>query len=44
MIVNPIQAKKHLGQNFLRNKNILDHIIHADSLFGKDILEIGPGP
>lgn len=39
-----MQAKKHLGQNFLRNKNILEHIVHTDTLSGKDILEIGPGP
>jgi len=39
-----IQAKKHLGQNFLRNKHILEQIVHADTLSGRDILEIGPGP
>ncbi len=39
-----IHAKKHLGQNFLRNKNILNAIVGENSLSGKDILEIGPGP
>lgn len=40
----PVTAKKHLGQNFLQNKNILDNIIASDDLSQKDILEIGPGP
>lgn len=39
-----ITAKKHLGQNFLQNKNILDNIIASDDLSQSDVLEIGPGP
>lgn len=39
-----IIAKKHLGQNFLRNKNILDAIIDFETLVEKNIVEIGPGP
>ncbi len=44
MIKSPITAKKHLGQNFLQNKNILDNIIDSEDLSQNDILEIGPGP
>ncbi len=36
-------AKKHLGQNFLRNKGILDTIVW-DDLSWKHILEVWPGP
>ncbi len=44
MIKEPITAKKHLGQNFLRNKNILENIVDADDLSWEDILEVGPWP
>lgn len=44
MIATNITAKKHLGQNFLRNKNILDTIVGPGDLSEKDIVEIGPGP
>jgi len=39
-----ITAKKHLGQNFLQNKNILDNIISSEDLSQNNVLEIGPGP
>lgn len=39
-----IKAKKHLGQNFLKNIHILDSIIGDESLVHYDIVEIGPGP
>ncbi|MEK9175072.1 MAG: 16S rRNA (adenine(1518)-N(6)/adenine(1519)-N(6))-dimethyltransferase RsmA [Patescibacteria group bacterium] len=36
--------KKHFGQNFLNNKNILNSLIDAANISKKDvILEIGPG-
>lgn len=38
-----ITAKKHLGQNFLKNTNILNTIVGESSLAGKNIIEIGPG-
>lgn len=44
MIRENIMAKKHLGQNFLRNKNILNTLVNSDNLAGKDIVEIWPWP
>jgi len=44
MVKTLITAKKHLGQNFLQNKNILDNIIGSLDLSQHDVLEIGPGP
>lgn len=41
---NTIKAKKHLGQNFLRNKNILAAIVWKNDLHEKHVIEIGPGP
>ncbi|MDQ1283808.1 MAG: Ribosomal small subunit methyltransferase [Patescibacteria group bacterium] len=39
-----MQPKKSLGQNFLRDKNILDKIIRAADLKADDfVIEIGPG-
>jgi len=39
-----IKAKKSLGQNFLKSKQIIDKIIETADLKSKDIvLEIGPG-
>ena len=39
-----MRAKKHLGQNFLRSKTVLEDILEAAELTGKDIVvEIGPG-
>ena len=35
--------KKSLGQNFLRDKNIIKKIINSVEITGKDIIEIGPG-
>lgn len=40
---NP-KAKKHLWQNFLKNKSILARIVGEGNLEDKHILEIGPGP
>ncbi len=40
---NP-KAKKHLWQNFLKNKNILSSIVWGVDLTDQHILEIGPGP
>lgn len=39
-----IQAKKHLGQNFLRNPHIINSIVWPDSLTAEHVVEIGPGP
>lgn len=39
-----IKAKKHLWQNFLKNKKILWSIVGENTLSDKHILEIGPGP
>ena len=39
-----IKPKKSLGQNFLKDKNILSKIVDAAELSAEDIvLEIGPG-
>jgi 16S rRNA (adenine1518-N6/adenine1519-N6)-dimethyltransferase len=39
-----IRPKKNLGQNFLKDLNIIDKIIHACDLKpGDSVLEIGPG-
>ena len=35
--------KKSLGQNFLIDRNILDHIVSIVDISGKNVLEIGPG-
>ena len=35
--------KKSLGQNFLRDKNIINKIIHSVQIKDKNIVEIGPG-
>lgn len=37
------QFKKKFGQNFLSNPQILQKIVDAASVTGKNILEIGPG-
>jgi 16S rRNA (adenine1518-N6/adenine1519-N6)-dimethyltransferase len=39
-----IVAKKHLGQNFLRNHDILKKIVGNDDFSQKNIVEVGPGP
>lgn len=42
--VSPVQAKKHLGQHFLKDENIAEKIGNTLSLNGYDqVLEIGPG-
>src|ERR1035437_6047054 len=39
-----IQAKKSLGQNFLKNKGVLDRIVETGELSDTDsVLEAGPG-
>lgn len=38
-----IKAKKSLGQNFLIDRNILEQIVDTVDIFGKEVLEIGPG-
>jgi 16S rRNA (adenine1518-N6/adenine1519-N6)-dimethyltransferase len=39
-----MKPKKSLGQNFLRDKNVLEKIIHASDLKPVDfVIEIGPG-
>ena len=38
------QAKKHLGQNFLHERGVIDRILLAlDPKPGERIVEIGPG-
>lgn len=39
-----LKAKKHLGQNFLKNQSILDTIVGSNNLNNQHIIEIGPGP
>ncbi|UWD34410.1 16S rRNA (adenine(1518)-N(6)/adenine(1519)-N(6))-dimethyltransferase RsmA [Mesomycoplasma molare] len=43
MINKNIKAKKHLGQNFLIDKNIINKIIEVSEIKDKDVIEIGPG-
>ena len=38
-----IKAKKSLGQNFLKDKNILEKITNLTNIEDKVVLEIGPG-
>ena len=38
-----IFAKKSLGQNFLKDKNIINKIIDLNNLRKKNVIEIGPG-
>ena len=35
--------KKSLGQNFLRDKNIINKIVHSVQIKDKNVVEIGPG-
>lgn len=39
-----IQAKKYLGQNFLKNKKILEMIVWTESLENISVVEVWPGP
>jgi 16S rRNA (adenine1518-N6/adenine1519-N6)-dimethyltransferase len=43
--MQPIKAKKHLGQHFLHDKKIAERIVNAlpESALENDLLEIGPG-
>ncbi len=36
-------AKKSLGQNFLKDKNIINKILNQRDVYAKNIIEIGPG-
>ena len=38
-----IKAKRSLGQNFLKDKNILKKITNSTNIEDKVVLEIGPG-
>ena len=38
-----IYAKKSLGQNFLKDKNIIKKIVNLLKIKGKHVIEIGPG-
>ena len=38
-----ILAKKSLGQNFLRDKNIIKKIVNLVYIKNSDVIEIGPG-
>ena len=38
-----IKPKKSLGQNFLKDKNIVNKIINSINIKGNNIIEIGPG-
>ena len=38
-----IKPKKSLGQNFLIDRNVLDHIVDVVEITNKNVLEIGPG-
>lgn len=35
--------KKHFGQNFLTDKNLLKKIVSSADIINKDVIEIGPG-
>lgn len=41
--MNPIHAKKALGQHFLRDEGIAERIAHIISGFDHPVLEVGPG-
>ena len=36
-------AKKSLGQNFLIDKNIINKIVNLETIFDRNVVEIGPG-
>ena len=38
-----IYSKKSLGQNFLKDLNIIKKIVDLVKVYNRDILEIGPG-
>jgi 16S rRNA (adenine1518-N6/adenine1519-N6)-dimethyltransferase len=43
--MQPVKAKKHLGQHFLHDKKIAERIVNAlpENALENDLLEIGPG-
>ena len=36
-------SKKSLGQNFLRDKNVIKKILNTVKIKNKNVVEIGPG-
>ncbi|MBN0919517.1 16S rRNA (adenine(1518)-N(6)/adenine(1519)-N(6))-dimethyltransferase RsmA [[Mycoplasma] gypis] len=38
-----VKAKKHLGQNFLQDKNIINKIVYSANIKNEEVIEIGPG-
>ena len=38
-----IYSKKSLGQNFLRDKNVIIKIVNTVNIRNKNVIEIGPG-
>ncbi|MDP2386593.1 MAG: 16S rRNA (adenine(1518)-N(6)/adenine(1519)-N(6))-dimethyltransferase RsmA [Bacteroidota bacterium] len=43
--MQPVRAKKHLGQHFLADRNIAERIVNGlpEEAFKDDLIEIGPG-
>ncbi|KKU79161.1 MAG: Ribosomal RNA small subunit methyltransferase A [Parcubacteria group bacterium GW2011_GWA2_47_7] len=42
--MSPVHAKKSLGQNFLRSKEVVAHIVDVSDIFPGDlVVEVGPG-
>lgn len=41
--MNKHRVKKHFGQNFLTDKNLLKKIVEEANINNKDVIEIGPG-
>ena len=39
-----LNAKKRFGQNFLHDKNIINHIVKSSLSENKFVVEVGPGP
>ena len=40
---NKFKHKKSLGQNFLINDDVIDHIIEVSEIEGTNVIEVGPG-
>ena len=38
-----IYSKKSLGQNFLKDKNIIKKIVNLKNIKNKNVIEVGPG-
>jgi len=41
--MEPVRAKKHLGQHFLKDENVARKIVDSLTMPGSAVLEIGPG-